>query len=113
MPAPAAENVSEQINWSGYGRADCAQTGANDMPRDDWAKARNRDAAKRGTMIESRFRKRRNRKKSKPRPAHKSSAGIICHCGSSDIGLENRTFKDGSKHIEVRCRTCKAFLKWL
>lgn len=23
-----------------------------------------------------------------------------------------RTFKDGSEHIEVRCATCKKFLKW-
>jgi hypothetical protein len=92
------------------------------MPRDEWAKAKTRDVARRAIRSGQYDRlatKRKNKKRqAKSNRANRAKSAkpaepLSCpSCGSSENTRQKREFKDHSTHIEVRCANCRRFIKW-
>jgi hypothetical protein len=70
------------------------------MPRDDWARANARDAARRGQRMEI------------IPPAELEQRRLTCKCGNTAMLKKLREFAGGSQQVEVRCAKCGRFVKW-
>lgn len=86
------------------------------MPKDDWAKARAKDtarlslnAAPDGDSVRAPRQRRKPKRKTK---TNRQPAKPCRHCGSSETQKTPVLFKDGSHHIEVRCKACGRFIQY-
>lgn len=90
------------------------------MPRDDWAKYASRDRVRRALRTGEYDRL------DPPKREHRATIGqvrkavrddntvLVCSkCGPITPQLGEKTFKDGTRHIEAKCPTCRKFLKWM
>lgn len=91
------------------------------MPKDEWARLKQRDRAKQAIRSGEYYRV-ENPKKKKHRPSintlrkemRQDNATLNCSaCGPVLPILEPKTFKDGTNHISASCPKCNKFLKWI
>lgn len=78
------------------------------MPKDDWAKDRAKDIARRGIRMEQIKAVRYRKKRKKANPARKH----CIRCKSKDVTMERVRFHNGSVHIKNTCGECDRFIKW-
>jgi hypothetical protein len=90
------------------------------MPRDEWANARAKDAARRTLsathdVLDTRPPSKRRRKPQKKRRGRTPKPTIkpCPKCGSIETCHTMVLFKDNTRHIELRCKDCGRFIKYV
>lgn len=82
------------------------------MPRDEWQHARDSRFKNRPWLGYKSAKRKRPKIKKSSRPLKIGPVRPKCACGGDGYKTDPRVFKDGTRHIQLSCAACGAFLKW-